>query len=138
MDGFALQRRLKSEQVEIPIIFVTGSGELPMAVKAMRDGAADFLQKPVSRAELFESVARVMRKGQQVDDDQAAKADAAARRAALTGREAQVMNLMLAGEPTKNIAADLGISLRTAEHHRQGVMRKMGVRSLAMLVRLAG
>jgi two-component system CheB/CheR fusion protein len=138
MDGFAVQKRLKSEQPELPVIFVTGSGDLPMAVKAMREGAADFLQKPVRRAALQESLARVMEAGRQDADHRALREEIAARRATLTERERQVMDRMLAGEATKNVAADLGISERTAEHHRQSVMRKMAAKSLAMLIRMVG
>ncbi len=138
MDGFALQERLGSERIDVPIVFVTGSSDLPMAVKAMRSGAADFLQKPVHRAALRESVARIMERGRQSAERSAAQDDVAARIATLTERERQVMERMLEGEATKNIAAGLGISQRTAEHHRQNVMRKMSAKSLALLVRMVG
>jgi two-component system CheB/CheR fusion protein len=136
IDGLELQSRLKSERAGAPIIFVTGSGELPTAVKAMREGAADFLQKPVRRAELSESVKRALKKGGQGAADRAEHENVARRISTLTGRERQVMEQMLAGKATKNIAAELGISQRTTEHHRQAVMRKIGAKSLAMLVRM--
>ena len=138
MDGFALQNRLKSEQADVPVIFITGSSDLPLAVKAMRNGAADFLQKPVHRAELRDSIARVMNGERKNANHRADEKDVAVRLGTLTEREKQVLEPMLNGKATKNIAADLGISLRTAEHHRQNVMHKMGAKSLTMLIRMVG
>lgn len=136
MDGLALRDRLKQERSDIPIIFVTGGGDLSSAVRAMRDGAADFLQKPVRAEALRESVTCVLASGKQVAGDRARHEDVATRLATLTERERQVMQSVVAGQPTKTIAADLGISERTVEHHRHNVMRKIGAPSLAMLVRL--
>jgi FixJ family two-component response regulator len=137
MDGLTLQRRLRSEKFDAPTIFVSGSNELPLAVTAMREGAADFLQKPVRAAELQASVAAAVKGRAEGARHREEKGDVAARIATLTEREGQVLAGMLAGEANKNIAARLGISQRTTEHHRQSVMRKMGARSLAMLVRMA-
>ena len=136
MDGPALQQRLKAERVDLPIIFVTGSHDLATAVQTMRDGAADFLQKPVGTAELLASVTLALQGGQQTTQSRVLDESVASRLATLTSRERQVMELMIAGVPSKNIAADLGISQRTAEHHRQNVMRKMAAKSLATLVRM--
>ncbi len=138
MDGLALQSRLRSERIDAPIVFVTGHSELPTAVEAMRAGAADFLQKPVNAAELAASVAHALESGIESANLRTEQEDVDARIAGLTERERQVMKLMLMGEATKNVAADLGISIRTAEHHRQNVMRKMGAKSLAMLARMVG
>jgi two-component system, chemotaxis family, CheB/CheR fusion protein len=138
MSGLELQNHLKSERVDIPLIFVTGSGDLPLAVQAMREGAADFLQKPVRSVELLASVERALAADQQTDSQRAEQEKLAARLATLSARERQVMERMLAGQPNKNIAADLGISQRTTEHHRQNVMRKMETKSLAMLIRTVG
>jgi two-component system CheB/CheR fusion protein len=136
MNGLALQDRLKQERSGTPIIFVTGSGVLSSAVRAMREGAADFLQKPVRVDALRESVQRVLAGSEQAAGDRAQRDEAAARLGTLTGRERQVIEHMVAGQATKNIAAELRISERTVEHHRHSVMRKIGVTSLAMLVRL--
>lgn len=138
MDGLQLQSWLKSERLNVPIIFITGRGDLAMAVKAMREGAADFLQKPVRSAELRESVTSALKAGRQGGRGGVDPAEVTARLDALTLREKQIMERMLLGEATKNIAAALGISQRTAEHHRHSVMRKMGVKSLAVLVRMVG
>jgi two-component system CheB/CheR fusion protein len=138
LDGLQLQRRLRSEHVSPPIIFVTDQSDLPTAVRAMQEGAADFLQKPVHAETLRESIARALRHGEQAVIDRIEREKIAARIATLTERERQVMARMLAGQLNKNIAAELGISRRTTEHHRQSVFRKMGTKSLAMLVRMCG
>lgn len=135
MDGPTLQKRLRSERSDIPIIFITGSANLRLAMTVMRDGANDFLQKPVAPAELLDSIARVLDAPHSAADNSGQQEAIAARLAALTKRERQVMDLMVKGELTKNIAADLGMSQRTCEHHRQSVMRKMQAKSLAQLVR---
>ncbi len=138
LDGLALQAQLRSEQVRPAIIFVTGTGDLPIAVKAMRDGAADFLLKPVQTEELRTSVARVLKGGEQSANVLVEEGNVDALLATLTERERQIMDRMLLGQATKVIAADLNISQRTAEHHRHNLMRKMGAKSLAMLVRMVG
>ena len=138
LNGLELQSRLKAEHSSAPIIFVTGTRDLPKAVKAIRDGAVDFLQKPVSNAELCASVAQALAGAASDNQSLATQNEAAACLAMLTERERQVMVCMVAGEASKIIAADLGISQRTVEHHRQSIMRKMGVKSLAALVRKVG
>jgi two-component system CheB/CheR fusion protein len=137
MDGLTLQARLKSEGFAPPIIFVTGSADVPMAVEAMRNGAADFLEKPVSGALLRDSVVRALKSATGAAEDRSQRADARARLGNLSPREREVMDRVVAGQLNKNIAVDLGISERTTEHHRQSVMRKMGAASLATLVRMA-
>ena len=136
MDGLALQRRLSAERSAAPVIFVTGGNDLPLAVQAMRAGAADFLQKPVRDKELCASVARALEHGARSAADRTEQQDIARRVATLTARERQVLECLLRGEITRTIAAGLGISQRTAEHHRHNVMRKMAAPSLAMLVRM--
>jgi two-component system CheB/CheR fusion protein len=136
MSGIELQRRLRQEPHPPPIILLTGSADVGMAVAAMREGAADFLQKPIDSATLLESVAKATEPAAEAMVDQALRTDVAARLARLTRREREVMDRITAGQLNKNIAADLGISERTTEHHRQSVMRKMGAKSLAMLVRM--
>lgn len=135
MSGLELQSHLMSEQRPPAIIFLTGSGSVSLAVEAMREGAADFLQKPVDGAALLASVTRVIETAMSTIPAQYARGDVTARLATLSKREREIMDRVVAGELNKNIAADLGISERTAEHHRQSMMRKMGVRSLAVLVR---
>jgi len=138
MDGLELQSRLKPELPDLPIIFVTGRGSLPIAVKAMREGAADFLEKPVHSAQLRESVARALAHGAQDEDHRLERENVAVRLATLTEREREVMERIVKGQLNKNIASDLGISQRTAEHHRHSVMHKMDAKSLAMLVQMVG
>ena len=138
MNGLELLDRLRSERSAIPIIFVTGGGDLTIAVNAMRQGAADFLQKPVRGEALKQSVAQALKKAEGDVRTVLEDADVAVRLATLTDREREVMDKVVAGTMNKNIAADLGISQRTAEHHRQSVMRKMGATSLAKLVLMVG
>lgn len=138
MDGLELQSRLKSEDSGTAIVFVTGSANLPLAVKAIREGAVDFLQKPVSNAALRDSVARVLADDQESAGRGVERGEIAARLANLTQRERQVMERIVEGKLNKNIAIELGISQRTTEHHRQSVMRKIGASSLAMLIRMVG
>ncbi|WBO59433.1 response regulator [Acidocella sp. MX-AZ03] len=134
MSGAALQTLLKTEADPPRIIFLTGSVDLPLAVQALRNGASDFLHKPVDGLALLQSVMTALR--QQSRARIAAPPDLADRLASLTPREREVMERVVRGELNKNIAVDLGISERTTEHHRQSVMRKMGTKSLAALVRL--
>jgi FixJ family two-component response regulator len=136
VDGLQLLSRLRLEHLSPPMIFVTGQADLPMAVRAMREGAADFLLKPLRPETLRESIARALLHGDQAVSKRKEREDTAARVASLTVRERQVLDGMLAGQLNKNIAAELGISRRTTEHHRQSVFRKMGTKSLAMLVRM--
>ena len=136
IDGLALLRRLKQERSDKPVIFVAGSAAFQLAVRAMREGAADVLQKPVHVEALRQSMSRVLTRAEQTVGDRASRDEMAARLAALTPRERQVTERVLAGEPTKAIAFQLGISERTVEHHRHGAMHKMGAKSLAMLIRL--
>ncbi|HQT47246.1 MAG TPA: response regulator, partial [Acidocella sp.] len=135
MGGLELQHRLKAEHIDTPVIFVTGSGDLPKAVKAIRDGAVDFLVKPVKGAELYASVTLALEHVATENTSSALQQDTAARLATLTDRERQVLERILSGEVSKVIAANLAISQRTVEHHRQSIMRKMAVKSLAALVR---
>ena len=137
MGGLALLQRLQSEGMRLPAIMITGQGDVPMAVEAMRAGAADFIEKPIRRDELFASIEHAL---EQVRDSArlaVRREAAAAHLAGLTLRQRQIMELVLAGHPSKNIAADLGISQRTVENHRAAVMKKTGSRSLSALIRLA-
>lgn len=136
IDGIALLRRLKAEGHHLPTIMITGSSAVPMAVEAMKVGAIDFIEKPVARDALMASINRALelsRDSARLADWQA---DAIGHLKGLTPRQNQVMEMVLAGHPSKNIAADLHISQRTVENHRASIMRKTGASSLPALARL--
>jgi two-component system response regulator FixJ len=137
LSGLELQVRLKLLGAEIPIIFITGHGDVPMAVAALKDGAIDFVQKPFRDQDLLDRIQQALR----ADGDRRRVRELAERARAhaakLTPREREVMEHVIRGHANKTIAATLGVSQRTVELHRARVMHKMGVRSLAELVRMA-
>ena len=137
MGGLGLLRRLKGEGRRLPSIMITGNGDVRMAVEAMKAGAADFIEKPIGRNELFASIERAMEQTRDASKHTAWRENAATRLAGLTARQRQIMDMVLAGHPSKNIAADLGISQRTVENHRAALMKKTGSKSLPALIRLA-
>ena len=137
MDGFELLRRLSGAGHRLPAIMITGNSDVPMAVQAMKAGATDFIEKPVSRDELLASVNRALEQSRDSSKLSAWREDAAEHVAGLTSRQRQIMDLVLAGHPSKNIAADLGISQRTVENHRASIMKKTGSKSVPALARLA-
>jgi two-component system, chemotaxis family, CheB/CheR fusion protein len=137
MGGLALLQRLKGEGSRLASIMITGQGDVPMAVEAMRAGAADFIEKPIRRNELFASIEHALEHTRSSGKLSVRQEAAAKRLAGLTARQRQIMELVLAGHPSKNIAADLGISQRTVENHRAAVMKKTGSHSLSALIRLA-
>lgn len=137
MTGLELQAVLRERGVRLPIIFLTGSGDIPMAVAAMRDGAFDFLEKPFENHDLVERVRRAFERAKQTRGAPMPRGDYEVRRSTLTPREREVMKLMIAGMTSKVIARELGGSFRTVEIHRSRVMNKMGVATLADLVRLS-
>ena len=137
MDGFEVLRRLAEAGHRLPAIVITGHGDVPTAVRAMKAGALDFIEKPVRIPELLADIARALDQSCDASKQSAWRAEAAASLAGLTGRQREVMAMVLAGHPSKNIAADLGISQRTVENHRASIMRKTGTRSLPALARLA-
>ena len=116
---------------------ITGNSDVQMAVKAMKSGASDFLEKPIHRIELLASVARALEQSRDFNAVAASRTEAATRMAGLTPRQRQIMELILMGQPSKNIAADLGVSQRTVENHRASIMKKTGSKSLPALARLA-
>ncbi len=137
LDGLALLTRLRETGDLLPVVIITGIGDLTLAVRAMKVGASDFIEKPIGRDDLLASVERAL---VQSSDSGAAEAwrDAAkGRMATLTARQREIMDLVLAGHPSKNIAADLNISQRTVENHRAAIMHKTGAKSLPALARLA-
>jgi two-component system response regulator FixJ len=138
LSGLELQDELNARKDEIPIIFITGHGDVPMAVKAMQAGAADFIQKPFRDQDLLDRVNKALQADRERRNEDAGLERARKRLATLTPRETEVMERVVQGHANKVIALDLGVSQRTVELHRARVMHKMGVRSLAELVRLAG
>jgi two-component system, chemotaxis family, CheB/CheR fusion protein len=137
MGGLELLRRLQGERSRLPAVMITGHGDVPMAVQAMKAGAIDFIEKPIGYKELLATIERALEQAGDTPKASAWRATAASSIAGLTGRQRQVMDLVLAGHPSKNIAADLGISQRTVENHRAAVMKKTGSRSIPALIRLA-
>ena len=138
LDGMALQRRLTHAGVLAPIIFLTGRGDIPMSVHAIKAGAVDFLAKPVNDTVLLGAVRAALRLALSRKTEQAASAALAERYARLTPREREVMAHVATGKLNKQIAGDLGIAEQTIKVHRGRVMQKMGVVSVADLVRAAG
>jgi len=137
MDGLSLQEEIVKRQADLPVIIVTGHGDVPLAVRAMKAGALDFLEKPFDDELLLSSVGRAVEVRSQsrnrTDQAQAAQL----RIAKLTPREREVLERLIAGRPNKIIAYELDISPRTVEIHRAHVMEKMEARSLSDLVRMA-
>lgn len=137
LDGMELQRRLTQLELSLPIIFLTGHGDIPMSVQAIKSGAVDFLTKPVHDADLLRAVRLGMQLAARRHLAQAATEALTTRLATLTPREREVMALVVAGKLNKQIAADLGTGEQNIKIHRGRVMGKMGVASLADLVRAA-
>jgi two-component system, chemotaxis family, CheB/CheR fusion protein len=137
MGGLALLERLRHEGTELPAIMITGYGDVPTAVRAMKAGAVDFIEKPVEPGELIASIELALSQTQDWVDRSVRQAAAAKCIADLTQRERSVMDLVLAGRPSKNIAYDLGISQRTVENHRASIMKKTGSKSIPALIRTA-
>jgi len=137
MSGIELQREMKRIGVDMPVIIITGHGDVPMAVHAMKEGAFDFIEKPFNNQVLLDRVQAALAQGQEAIKAKAEKAVAEKRMEQLTERERQVLGHVVAGDTNKAIARSLDISTKTVEAHRAKVMRKMGAGSLAELVRLA-
>lgn len=136
VSGLELQQQLKRRGISLPIIFITGHGDVPMAVQTMKNGALDFLQKPFRDQDLLEAIYRSLELNQHNSEELAQIQEIQACIDNLTRRECEVMQHMVAGDITKVIAADLGVSPRTAELHRARVMEKMQVKTLAQLVQM--
>jgi two-component system CheB/CheR fusion protein len=136
MGGLELLERLRAEDRDLPAIMITGHGDVAMATQAMKAGAADFLEKPVSINQLLASIERALERGKDAAKRSAWRENATERLARLTPREREIMDLVILGRPNKIIAEDLGISQRTVESHRAAVMKRTGAKSLPDLVRL--
>lgn len=137
MDGMQLQEALSQRNILLPIIFLTGHGDIPMSVRAMKAGALDFLTKPVTREKLMISVRSAIRESESILSKNASQQDAISRIAELTDRERDVMALAIQGYPNKEIARHLGISHRTVEIHKSKIMHKTGAVNLLELARIA-
>lgn len=137
MSGLELQEYLAEKRINIPVIIITGHGDVPMAIRAMKAGAVDFIEKPFNDELLLESIRHALLLDEQQRDKQTHKAEIATRLARLTPREHEVMAMVTAGKANKEIASALGVSAKTVEAHRARVMEKMQASSLADLVRMA-
>lgn len=136
MSGLELQQQLNLRGAVIPVIFITGHGDVPMAVEAMQHGAFDFLQKPFRDQDLIDRIQRALEKDRGYRVELKKRAQIRERRDSLTPREQEVLELVTSGKANKVMAGDLGVSQRTVEIHRARVMEKMGAASLAQLVRM--
>ena len=137
LSGLDLQRRMVDTNNEMPIVFITGHGDIPTTVRAMKAGAVEFLTKPLVEGDVLESIRLAIARDRAVRDHHAETAALRARYASLTPREEEVMAWVVSGLLNKQIAGELGISEETVKVHRGHVMRKMGADSLAALVRMS-
>lgn len=136
MSGLELQEQLNLQGAIIPVIFITGHGDVPMAVEAMQAGAFDFLQKPFRDQDLIDRIQRALEKDRSNRSALTERNTIRERLESLTPREREVLTMVTAGKANKVMASDLGVSQRTVEIHRARVMEKMGATSLAQLVRM--
>ena len=137
MTGLELQEKLIAENSTMPIIFVPGHGDVPMAVSTMKKGAMDFIEKPFDEAELRKLVERMLDKARSESAEVQQQRSATERLSKLTAREHQVLERIIAGRLNKQIADDLSISIKTVEAHRANIMEKLSVNTVADLLRLA-
>lgn len=137
ISGIDLLRRLQELKIGVPVIVITGHGDVPLAVEAMKIGAVDFLEKPFDDEVLLASVRSALNRQESDSKRQAERADIESRLAALSNRERDVLQGLVAGHANKRIAFDLGISPRTVEIYRANLMTKMQAASLSDLVRMA-
>jgi FixJ family two-component response regulator len=137
VSGLDLQRKLNDANIHIPLIFITGHGDIPMSVRAMKEGAQEFLTKPVRGQDLLEAIQKAVERDRSQRKERAEMADVRARFDSLTPREKEVLDLVVAGLLNKQIADELGTSELTIKTHRAHVMEKTHADSLAHLVRMA-
>jgi two-component system CheB/CheR fusion protein len=137
MGGLDLLHHLTTAGHHLPTMMITGHSDVAIAVQAMKAGASEFIEKPISRLDLLGAVSRALDQAHDATSSAAWRTGAAAKIASLTSRQLEILDLVLAGHPSKNIAADLGISQRTVENHRASIMKRTGAKSLPALARLA-
>ena len=137
MSGLELQEHLIARKIPLPTVFITGHGDVPMAVSTIKKGAVDFLEKPFSDADLRIIVANMFQKAHEQAAEAAHRRDREAMLARLTSREQQVLERIVAGRLNKQIADDLGISIKTVEAHRANIMEKLQVATVADLMKVA-
>ncbi len=137
LSGLDLQLRLRQDGIDLPVIIITGHGDVAMAVRALKEGAVDFIEKPFDDDVLMKSVAQALDRGATAYRERRQLDEILARAQELTPREREVMDLVVQGQPNKAVAAELSISVRTVEIHRARVMEKMAAKSLSDLVRMA-
>ncbi len=137
ISGLELQDRLVERKSPLPIVFITGHGDVPMAVTTMKKGAMDFIQKPFKEEELVSLVERMLEQARDSFNDSQTAANRDALMAKLTTREAQVLERIVAGRLNKQIADDLGISIKTVEAHRANIMEKLNANTVADLLKIA-
>lgn len=135
MDGIALFRHLVKFGAQPAVVVITAHGDIPMAVAALKEGVADFVEKPFDPGMLLDSVCDAARRALTNQEHKATVTDIETRRLALTPREKEVLMLLMEGHPNKVIAAKLEMSTRTTEHHRARILEKMGARSVSQLIR---
>jgi FixJ family two-component response regulator len=134
MDGLTLYRRLVARGAPPPTLMITGYGDIPMAVAALKEGVVDFIEKPFQPPLLLESVQEASRRAFAVRDHESRRTALKGRLDTLTPREAEILGLLVEGQPSKVVANRLGISVRTAEHHRARIMEKLDASSTARLI----
>jgi len=137
MSGLDLQQVLNHDKIKIPVIIITGHGDLPMAVRAMKEGAVDFIEKPFHDQHLLDSITKALAKSLDIQQQQDSRAIFIERASRLSPRERQVMEVLVTGKHSKEIASELGISPKTVDVHCGHIMEKMQVSSLVELVRLS-
>jgi RNA polymerase sigma factor (sigma-70 family) len=137
LSGLDLQKRMAEANIEIPIIFITGYGDIPMTVQAMKAGAVEFLTKPFRNQELLDAIHQALERNRTTREQRAENDELYDRYDSLTPREREVMTLVVAGLLNKQIAGELGTSETTVKNHRHQVMEKMGADSVAELVKMA-
>ena len=137
LSGLDLQKRMAEAKIEVPIIFITGYGDIPMTVQAMKAGAVEFLTKPFRNQELLDAIQQALERDRTTRDQRAKSEELHTRYDSLTPREREVMTLVVAGLLNKQIAGELGTSETTVKNHRHQVMEKMGADSVAELVKIA-